>query len=136
LRTQTVPPFVHKQHVWLHLLLVAGIFVYLYSPLLDHWLGAVQTRPHTHYYITGNSVVEIFHLHDDAVTENDDDVVGYEQGVLCLLDLATQLAILLHLDGFLVEQIVHSPSLVFAAVPAYLWFSPVYLSSLDPPPRI
>lgn len=136
MRTQTFPLNVHKQQVWLHLLLVVGIFVYLYSPLLDHWLGSMQTRPHTHIHITGNSVVEIVHSYEDAATENGDGVAVLEQGVLCLLDLATQLAILLHLDDLFVEQIVYRASLVFAALPTFLWVSPIHLSSLDPPPRI
>jgi hypothetical protein len=130
LRIQTVPPFGHKQRIWLHLLLVAGIFVYLYSPLLDHRLG-VYTRAHTHIHFAENMLTNMGHHH-----ENGDETGLHEEGVLCLLDFASQLSILLHFDVLFVEQIVYQASLVFDAVPTYLWVSSIHLSSLDPPPRI
>lgn len=128
---QIVPPFVQKQQVWLHLLLVVGIFVYLYSPLLDHWSGTVHTRPHTHIQIAESAAAKIGHQH-----ENDDEADLHEEGVLCLLDFTTQLSVLLQLELLPVEQFMYQISLVFDVVPSYILLSSIHLSSLDPPPRI
>jgi hypothetical protein len=129
-------PLVKKQKIGLHLLLVAVIFFYLYSPLLDHWLGVESyTRPHTHLYFSTNILTEI---PDQSEIHWENHSEGHQEGVLCFLDINALLSIALYvtitLDWFL--DFAHNSSFVFNHWVPYFLAASIYLSSLDPPPRI
>jgi hypothetical protein len=121
--------------IGLHLLLAAGILFYLYSPLLDHWLGhGAHSRPHNHVHLTHSFTLEEAHLHE-AEPAGRHDAAGEEEGVLCYLDLDLLLALVFLFDA------PHAPlaqqdSLVFASSPASAGVSLVYLTALDPPPNL
>lgn len=127
-------PLAQKQIFGLHLLLVMGIILYVYSPLLDHWLGAEHyVRPHTHAYLPETISTEISTLyHFDA--ENHLSTDGdHEENILCSLDIKTLLYVVLNVNVILIVQNV---PLIFDIFPHYVGGSSVYLPSLDPPPRI
>ena len=125
-----------KLQTYLHLLLVMGIFLYLYSPLLEHLLGSeASARLHTHIHVSEDVISHLFphdelDLSDDAANQ---DPHEHEEGVLCLLDNNT---VLLAFSMIPQAQIAHRLPLVSELVPFYFPVSIIYLSSLDPPPTI
>jgi hypothetical protein len=126
-----------KLNTWLHFLLVAGVLVYLYSPLLDHLLDKdIYSRPHTHIYVAGNILPQLsqFRESDSLIDNSDQD--EHDNGVICLLNIDTLLSLLLSI--FIVPQTLLAPQdpLVVNLVTTYLDVSLIYLSSLDPPPNI
>lgn len=132
MRLQTIS-LVQKQKTWLHLLLVAGIFLYFYSPLLDHWSGnETYIRPHTHIEVTNVSPQQ--HSDDSTAHASEHDEHD-EEGVLCSLDLNALFSTVPCLSAT-PNFIIQSVSLIFDLFPAYQQVSAIYLSSLDPPPRI
>ena len=128
-----------KQNTCLHLFLVAGIFLYLYSPVLDHWLGnEAYPRPHTHVHISGGSISQLS-------LDQEPDLSGFsvdqtrqehEEGVLCFLNIDAPLTLLLAFDMVPPVQLVQHLPLVFELVPFYFPVSIIHLSALDPPPTI
>lgn len=123
-----------KQETGLHLLLVAAVLVYLFSPLLDHWLGNdAFARPHTHIYLSENHLPSQFrHAEDtaDGHAINDE----HAEFILCLLDINAFLAIALINTG-LANSLVEKNILVFGLPLPYLPTETISLSSLDPPPQ-
>ena len=131
--------FVRKQKACLHFLLVLGVFLYLYSPLLDHWLGnEVYARPHTHVHISEDitSQYSLHHEPDSAGYTAAQDQHEHEEGFLCFLDIDAVLALLLAFNMVAQAQLVQHSPLVSELVPFYLPVSILHLSSLDPPPTI
>ncbi len=128
--------FVRKQKPGLHLVLVAGVFLYLYSPFLDHWLGnEVHVRPHTHAHVS-EDIFSLFSPHQET------DSFGYfvdqdhhEEGLLCLFDIDALLALLLAFDILPNAQLEPQSKLVFKLSPFYIHVSIIYLALLDPPPN-
>lgn len=122
-----------KQKTWLHLILAVGMFVYLYSPLLDHWAGhETYARPHTHIHVENifaqYPVVET-NVH---VSEHGE----HEEGVLCLLDINALFSVIFYFNAGESICTIQNSQLVFDLLPPYQQVSAIYLSSLDPPPRI
>jgi hypothetical protein len=104
-----------------------GIVLYVYSPLLDHWLGhKYYARPHTHIHLPENIVTLETEGH---FSENDD----HEEDVVCVLDIEALFFIVLIVYAPLIIQ---NAPLIFDLFPYYLQSSTISLSSLDPPPRI
>ena len=120
---------VRKQKTCLHLLLVMGIFLYLYSPFLDHWSGnEFYARPHTHVHVSENIISQKYAV--------DHDQHEHEDGVLCFLDIDALLALLLAFDIAPQAQLVQHLPLVFELVPFYFPVSIIHLALLDPPPTV
>jgi hypothetical protein len=118
---------------------VLGIFLYLYSPLLDHWLGnEVYARPHTHVHVSKEIVSQFspYHETDSSGYSLDQAQHEHEEGVLCFLDIDALLALLLVFNIAPQAQLVQHLPLVFELAPFYFRVSIIYLSSLDPPPTI
>lgn len=122
---------------WLHLLLVVGVFAYLYSPLVDHLLESpVYARTHTHVHFPGDNLLQpaSFRESDGFVDHSGHD--EQDESVICLLDIDALLSLLLSIfivpDTLLASQ----DSLVTGLAASYLDVSIVYLSSADPPPNI
>jgi hypothetical protein len=117
------------------LFLVLGIFSYLYSPLLDHWLGnEVYARPHTHVHVSKDTISQFSLHHEPDLSGNsvEQEQHEHEEGVLCLLDIEALLALLLAFNIAIQAQLVQQLPLVFELVPFYFPVSIIYLSSLDP----
>lgn len=125
-----------NQKAFLHFFLVLGVFLYLYSPYLDHWLGTeVHTRPHTHAAVSTDLRSEGRALDTASASDHAHDH-EYEESVLCFLDIDALLSLLLILDVFGYAQMQpHSP-LVFELEPDYLLASTIYLAVSSPPPII
>ena len=121
--------------IGLHLLLAAGILFYLYSPLLDHWLGhGAHSRPHYHVHLAHSLTADTAHLHG-AGPAGHHDAAGEEEGVLCYLDLDLLLALVFLFDAPQ-APLAQQDSLVFASSPASAGVSLVFLTALDPPPNL
>ncbi len=126
-------PSAQKQKSYLHLLLVIGVFLYVYTPILDHQLGSeYYVRPHTHISIFTHT--STLHLED---TENlflgNGEHSDHEENVLCLLDIKTLVYVPFNISVALIVQYI---PLIFDLLPYYMQGSTIYLPSLDPPPRI
>ena len=111
-----------------------GIVLYVYSPMLDHWLGhGYYARPHTHIYLPKTISTEFstqYHVEtEDYHSENSED----EDYILCLLDINALFYVALDVNVVLIVQNV---PLIFDLFPYLVTGSTVYLPSLDPPPRI
>ena len=131
--SQSVPS-VQKQKPALQLLLVIGIVLYVYSPMLDHWLGHdYYARPHTHIDLPGNLSTGIFAQNQIEIDDHHPEHSEPEDYVLCLLDINTLLYAPLDDNVVLIVQNV---PLIFDIFPYLVTGSTVYLPSLDPPPRI
>jgi hypothetical protein len=122
----------------LHLLLAAAILFYLYSPLLDHWLGHESyARPHTHYHITADILAVTPDYHKLFSTHQPDTHDDHEEEVLCLLDInALSIALYTTISPNWFLDFAHNAPLTFELYAPYFLTASVYLSSLDPPPRI
>jgi hypothetical protein len=117
-----------------------GIFMYLYSPFLDHWFGnEAYSRPHNHVHVSTDFVSQISPHLDHRETGSSVESVDqdqHEEGILCLLDIDALLALLLAFDiAPCAEPVQHAP-LALAFTPAYRSVSIIHLASLDPPPNI
>ena len=80
------------KYLWLHLLLVVGTFAYMFSPLLDHWLGNdAQVRAHNHTPISlsvaGFDDPAPFDQHDPHHNSDEHHIEGF----ICTLDLTLYL---------------------------------------------
>ena len=129
--------FGRKQKTYLHLLLVLGMFIYLYSPLLDHWLGfEIYARPHTHLHVSKDIIRQISFGHETDLSGLviDQEQHEHEEGVLCFLDIDALLAILLAFNIASHTQLVQHLPLISKLVPVCNDVSIIYLPSLDPPP--
>jgi hypothetical protein len=116
---------------------VAGIFLYLYSPLLDHWLGnGTHSRPHSHTQVASRIVLEGAHSLEHTSVATTGEHGEHEEEVLCLLDIDALLALVLTVTGASPVSLEPQQPLVFGAFASYLDVSVIYLSSLDPPPNI
>lgn len=122
---------------WLHLILVAGVLVYLYSPLLDHLLDKdVYARPHTHIHVAGGVPQQLQSHEGESAASGHLDHEAHEEGVLCMLNIDALLS--LWLSMLIVADTLPAPQEPLAASLAAtcLDVSLIYLSSLDPPPNI
>lgn len=71
---------------WLNPLLIVGVFVYLFSPLADHWLGhGGNVRPHNHVVVAELNLIDYGHPGNEQLV-NPDSEEGHEASVICLLD--------------------------------------------------
>lgn len=130
-------PSAKKQNTCLHLLLVAGVFLYLYSPFLDHWLGnEAYARPHTHTHFSETVISQISHHSETDSSRYSAHQDQHKEGVLCFLDIDALLGLLLDFNVVPHAQHLQHLPLVFELVPFYLHVSTIYLSLLDPPPNI
>ncbi len=103
--------------------MVMGVFLYLYSPFLDHWLGnEVYARPHTHT-----------HFSEDADQDQHDQ---HEEGFLCFLDIDMLLALLLAFNIEPSPNLGQHLHLIFKLAHFYFQVSLIELASPDPPPNI
>ena len=115
-----------KQKTPLHLLLVIGIILYVYLPLLDHWLEHEHyARPHTHIHLPEDTFYgktgRLFLEHQAS-----------EESALCLLDIKTLICVLPNVNIVLTLQDV----LLNFGLPFYqVYVAAIYLPLLDPPPR-
>jgi hypothetical protein len=135
LRVKTALP-VKKLKIGFHLMMVATIFLYLYSPLLDHWLGLeAYARPHTHIDVATSILTENSDPHQSH-SENHSN--GHQEGVLCLLDINALLSLALDIttDPNWFLDFVRNTSLVFDLHTPYSLVPSIHLTSLDPPPRL
>lgn len=126
-----------KRGTWLHLLLVAGILLYVYSPFLDHWLDKdVYSRPHTHINIAAPGLAQQSLLPDATDAASHGEHGEHDDGYICLLNIDALLSLLLSI--FIAPQTLISVPDTLAAELAHTYFDVtiVYLSSLDPPPTI
>ncbi len=129
--------FVKKQKTFLHSFLVLGLFLYLYSPLLDHWLGnETYARPHNHAFVSNDIVSQFTPHHDTDSLGNSVDQDRHAEGFLCSLDIDAHLALLLAFIVVPHSQLVQHFSLFFEFSSVYFPVSIIYLASLDPPPNI
>ncbi len=121
----------------LQIFFVASLFLYLYSPFLDHLLGNTHYgRPHTHIALPSELSAES--VNGDALTtDHNTDHENHEEGVLCLLDIDA-LSIILDFDvqSDLLLNFAPDASLIFNYQTADLTADPVFISSHYPPPRI
>ena len=121
----------------LHLFLAAVVFLYLYSPLLDHWLGFhTFARPHSHQHVDLDLLISVS-TEDESSSEVDTIAhEAHEEGVLCLLDInAVPIALCFHIEANWFLSLAHDASLVFEPFTPYYLVSFVFLSSIKPPPR-
>ena len=126
-----------RLNTWLHLLLVVGVFAYLYSPLLDHLRdNSVYSRPHIHIHVAGNNLQQLAQFRESDTVVDHSDHGEKDESVICLLNIDALLSLLLSIfivpDTLLASQ----DSLVTSLVATYRDVSIIYLSSLDPPPNI
>lgn len=136
MRIQTAS-FVKKQKPYLHLLLVFGVLLYLYSPFLDHWFGnEIHARPHTHAHVSRDRNPQFSPHHETDSLRHSVDQDSHEEGLFCLFDIDALLALLLAFDIVPNAQLERQPTIVFKLSPIYLHVSIIYLASLDPPPNI
>ena len=127
--------WIKKQKFWLHILLIASIPVYLFSPLLDHWLGNESyARPHTHIHVSENGFAAQLH-HFEAAADGHDEHAEHEELFFCVLDLNAFFAIALINTG-LTNCLVQKNILTSGLPLPYLQIETIFLSFLDPPPRI
>lgn len=113
--------------------------MYLYGPLLDHWLGSeVYTRPHTHVHVSKDIISQspLHHEPDSSVYSVDKNHHEHEEGILCFLDIDALLALLLVFNIAPQAQLVQQTPLVFEMIHVYHQVSIIHLTSLDPPPNI
>ena len=119
-------PLAQKQKTSLHLLLVIGVILYIYTPLLDHRLDReYYTRPHIHIHLHESFSIKAT---EDRFLEHDD----HQEGILCLLDIKTLAYIIPSVNAIFVVQDV---PLVFGLTPYSITVSNIYLPLLDPPPK-
>lgn len=124
-----------KSKIGLHLLLVFGVVLYLFSPLLDHWLGFENyTRPHTHIHLSENASTHLHTFGQEAGDHMSGDA-GHDDGFLCLLDINALFYVALNISVTESDCAVQNTPLIFDLSPSYLQVSTIYFSSLDPPPR-
>lgn len=136
MRLQTAS-FVRKQKTNLHLLLVMGVFLYLYSPFLDHWLGnEAYARPHSHARVSEEILSQISPHHEIDSSKYAVDQDQHEEGVFCFLNIDALLALLLAFIIVSNAQLGQHPPLVFKLAHSVNQVSIIHLASLDPPPNI
>ena len=93
------------------------------------------------------ALIPIFHLVDEASTtifELDQfeteahfaEDEEHEAGLICLLNLNALFYVAFNFNAPLTTCSIQTASLIFDLSPIYLQVSTIYLSSLDPPPRI
>lgn len=127
-----------RYKTWLQIFFVANLFLYLYSPFLDHWLGnAHYGRPHTHISLHTQALAATTDHNEPATTEHQNYDEDHEEGVLCLLDVdALSIILDFNVQPDCLVGFAPQPSLIFDFQAAALTANPVFLSSLDPPPQI
>jgi hypothetical protein len=127
-----------RYKAWLQIFLAATLFLYLYSPFLDHWLGNTHYgRPHTHISLPAAVLSAASGNAEAAPAAHEGGHEAHEEDVLCLLDID---ALLIVLDFDVRPNFWPGPnldaSLVFDFQAALMTANPIFVSALDPPPRI
>ena len=126
-----------KTKLGLHLFLVVGIVFYLFTPLLEHWLGYENyARPHTHIHFVDEASSTIFGLSQFEHEEHFTEAEEHEAGFLCLLNINALFYVALNFNAPLTACTIQNSTLIFDLSLTYLQVSTIYLSSLDPPPRL
>lgn len=115
---------------FLHLFLIAQVFLYLYMPLIDHANGQESvSRPHVHIHFDSPA-----HIHfDEFATQISEQ---HEESVLCLLNLDAIMGVIpvMHHDSL--ASLAFLPHFVSKFIVSILPVSSFYFSALDPPPRL
>ena len=125
-----------KQKNGLHLLLVLGIISYLFSPLMDHWLGHdTHTRPHTHVSFPENNFITIAPLLLLETSEHFPENSEHEEGFLCVLDVNALFFAAIDVSLVPTRCMIRNAPFIFDFFHCYVKVTPIYLLSLDPPPR-
>ena len=102
--------------------------------MLDHWLGhEYYSRPHTPVHLPENIFTEISTQDHAEIEHHHSGHSEHEENVLCLLDINALFFVVLDVNIVLIMKTV---PLIFDLFPYLVKGSNVYLSSLDPPPRI
>jgi hypothetical protein len=130
-------PIREKLHTWLQIFLIAGVLVYVYSPLLDHLLEKdVYSRPHTHFHVAGSVLPQLAQFHERDFIAGYDPHDEQDEGFICFLNVDVLLSLMLSI--FIMPHPAPEPRdpLVTDLVTTYLDVSLVYLSSIDPPPNL
>lgn len=120
---------------WLNPLLVVGVFVYLFSPLADHWLGhGGSVRPHHHAVVSEISFIEFTHFGSDQLAQ---PVAGgdHGEGVFCLLDFNLLFVAILLVTTSLGQHALPRFPLSFALFRPNLAVAAIDLPGHYPPPR-
>lgn len=125
----------NKTQRWLNPLLIVGVLVYLFSPLLDHWLGhGGSARPHNHLIVAEISLLEFAQPgHEQLMHSVADD--NHDEGVLCLLDFNLLFAAILLVTIALGQLALPRFPLSFALLLPGLAVTNVALPGHYPPPR-
>lgn len=136
MRLQTAPS-AKKQNIYLHLLLVVVVFLYLYSPFLDHWLGnEAYARPHTHTHFSGSIPSQSSHHSETDSLGYSVDGDQHEEGILCFLNIDALLALLIAFSIVQDVQLGQHLPLVLGLFSFYFCVSIIHFCLLDPPPTI
>ncbi len=127
--------FEKKQKTILHLVLVLGVFSYLYSPFLDHFFDhEVYARPHNHIHFPIEILAQNSIHYEPGSIMHHDGHEHHEEGFLCFLDIDALLALLLAFNITPDDQFVCHHPLVFGFDLVYFHISILHLSPLNPPP--
>jgi len=78
----------------------------------------------------------IFDTYEAEGAEHFSDHAEHEESVLCLLDVNALFYAALNFNVPLITSAIQNSTLIFDLSSLYLQISTIYLSSLDPPPRI
>lgn len=113
--------------VCLHLFLVAGIVLFVYTPFLDHSLGlGIETRQHQHVLLSfsAEGLSETHIEHDD-----------HDETYLCTLNLDAVLGLILGFE--FISQLDFTPqnTLSVAIAADYQRVATIFLPTIDPPPN-
>ncbi len=120
---------------WLHVLLAAGILLYLYSPLLDHLLHRESySVPHIHVQVPESFLSQHTNLHGTDAVDGSSDHDQHDENVLCFLNIDALLSLLLQFTPPLQTLIGPQNLLLGGLDPVCLDVTLVYLQTFDPPP--
>lgn len=130
-------PTIKPRH-WLHLLLVIGSITYLFSPLLDHWLGhGGSVRPHNHvpisHEIVGHSPEHAAFFTGFQLASHDHE---HDEGFLCLLDFDLLFVAVLLVGAAWAGGLIPRTPLASGVSPKSSHAFTLFLPCLVPPPRI
>lgn len=125
-----------RPKAWLHILLAAGVLLYLYSPFLDHLLDRdVYLRPHTHVHVAESIIPRLAMPGSSEDSASASDHNEHDNSVLCILNIDAILSLLLTFSG--PDYLLAGPQSLLSGslVPVCLDVSLVYLLTLNPPPN-
>ena len=110
--------------------------MYLFSPLLDHWLGSENYgRPHTHVHLSESASTILLNTFGPETEDHFAEDNEHEDSYLCLLDINALFYVALNVNNMGSVFAVQNSPLIFDLSALYLQVSGIYLSAVDPPPR-